>query len=133
MIFRALLVWSLLAILAVSAGTAREALLTPRVGADAAHVTGTLVVVAAFFVAIGLTIRWIVPDLGTARLWLVGGLWLVLTVAFEFGFGRWVAGHTWSELLRDYDVFAGRVWILVLLTVLLAPVWLGRLQVEGST
>lgn len=132
MILRALLVWLLLAVLAVSAGAAREGLLTPAIGSEAAHVTGTFVVVAAFFVTIGLSIRWIVPDLETSRLWLVGGLWFVLTVAFEFGFGHWVAGHSWSALLRDYDVFAGRVWILVLLTVLLAPVWLGRLRAAGS-
>lgn len=132
MILRALLVWLLLAFLAVSAGVAREAVLTPRMGAEAAHVAGTWVVVAAFFVAIGLSVRWIVPDLASSRLWRVGGLWLVLTVAFEFGFGHYVAGHSWSRLLRDYDLLAGRVWILVLLTVLLAPVWMGRLRSGGS-
>lgn len=132
MIVRALVVWLLLAVLAVSAGAAREALLTPRMGAQAAHVAGTWVVVAAFFVAIGLSVRWIVPDLATSRLWLVGGLWMVLTVAFEFGFGHYVAGHPWSRLFRDYDVLAGRIWILVLLTVLVAPVWLGRLRAGGS-
>jgi hypothetical protein len=127
-IVRALLIWLLLAALAVSAGIAREALLTPRIGAEAAHVVGTFVVVAAFLLAIGLTIGWIVPELAVSRLWLVGGLWLVLTVAFEFGFGHFVAGHSWSRLLRDYDVLAGRIWVLVLLTVLLAPVWLGHLR-----
>lgn len=132
MILRALLVWLLLAVVAVSAGVAREALLTPRIGPQAAHVAGTWVVVAAFFMAIGLSIRWIVPDLATWRLWLVGGVWLFLTVAFEFGFGHYVAGHSWSRLFRDYDVLAGRIWVLVLLTVLFAPVWLGRLRAGGS-
>lgn len=132
MILRALAIWLLLAVLAVSAGIAREGLLTPRIGSGAAHVVGTFVVVAAFFVAIGLSIRWIVPDLATASLGLVGGVWLVLTAAFEFGFGHYVAGHSWSRLFRDYDVLAGRIWILVLLTVLLAPVWLGRLRAGGS-
>lgn len=128
MILRAVLVWLLLAVVAVASGALREAVLTPRLGGQAAHVIGTFVVVALFFLVIGLSIRWIVPDLGSRGLWTVGGAWLVLTVAFEFGFGHWVAGHSWSRLLRDYDVFSGRVWLLVLLTVLLAPVWLGTLR-----
>ena len=33
---------------------------------------------------------------------------------FELGFGHWVAGHPWSRLLADYDLLAGRIWVLVL-------------------
>jgi hypothetical protein len=36
-----------------------------------------------------------------------------MTVAFEFGFGHWVDGDSWSELLENYDVTAGKVWVLV--------------------
>jgi hypothetical protein len=46
-------------------------------------------------------------------------------MAFEFGFGRLVMGHPWSRLLRDYNVFAGRLWGLVLLVVLLMPLVAG--------
>ncbi len=51
----------------------------------------------------------------------VGGIWLCLTVAFEFLFGHYVAHHPWSRLLNDYNLFAGRLWTLVLLAVALAP------------
>lgn len=132
MILRALAVWLGLALVAVAAGVLRETLLTPRVGAAASHVMGTAVVVAVLLLAIGLSIRWIVPGLQTGDLWTVGVLWLILTVAFEFGFGHWVAGHSWERLLADYDVTAGRIWVLVPLTMLLAPVWLGRLRDAGG-
>lgn len=132
MILRALGVWILMAVVAIGAGALREALLTPRVGPAASHVMGTGVVVGAFLLLIGLSIRWVVPQLATGDLWGVGVLWLVLTVAFEFGFGHWVAGHSWQRLLRDYDLTAGRIWVLVLLTLLLAPVWLGRLRAGGE-
>ena len=128
MIPRAVAVWLLMAVVAVGAGALREALLTPRIGPAAAHVVGTGVVVAAFLLVVGLSVRWVVPGLETGELWTVGILWTALTVAFEFGFGRWVAGHSWQRLLADYDVTAGRIWVLVLLTLLLAPVWLGRLR-----
>jgi hypothetical protein len=51
----------------------------------------------------------------------VGGIWLVLTIAFEFLFGHYVAGHTWSRLLHDYNIVEGRLWGLVLLTIASAP------------
>lgn len=49
-----------------------------------------------------------------------------VAIAVEFGFGQFVMGHSWSTLLHDYNVFAGRIWILVLLTTLLGPWLLGR-------
>jgi hypothetical protein len=42
-------------------------------------------------------------------------------VAFEFGFGHYVSGAPWTELLADYDVRAGRLWPLVLFTTIVAP------------
>ncbi|MGL4622049.1 hypothetical protein [Chroococcidiopsis sp.] len=53
----------------------------------------------------------------------VGLLWLGLTVIFEFTFGHFVAGHSWSKLLSDYNILAGRIWLVVLIWVAIAP-WL---------
>lgn len=128
---RATLIWLLFLVIAIGAAGLREALLTPRVGEPAAHVMGTALVVAALALVIGLTIPWVVPSLQSHDLLLVGVLWTGLTVLFEFGFGRFVMGHSWSRLLHDYNLLAGRVWILVLLTTLLGPLVLGRLQVGG--
>jgi hypothetical protein len=47
----------------------------------------------------------------------IGFLWLCLTIAFEFLFFHYVMGHPWSGLLHDYNIFAGRVWVVV-------PIWL---------
>ena len=48
---------------------------------------------------------------------------VALTVAFEFLAGHYVFGNSWERLIADYDVFRGRIWILVLLMNLLAPLW----------
>lgn len=53
----------------------------------------------------------------------VGLFWLTLTVAFEFLFFHYVGGHSWGELLANYDLSRGRLWPLVLVWVLVAP-WL---------
>jgi hypothetical protein len=34
----------------------------------------------------------------------VGVLWLVLTVAFEFGVGHFVFGRSWESLGEDYNI-----------------------------
>lgn len=128
MIGRALLVWLLLLVLAFAGAALREGLLAPRIGGAAAHFVGTVVVVALFLVAIALTLPWIVPTLSPGALLRLGLGWTAMTIAFEFGFGHFVMGHSWSELLHDYNLFAGRVWILVLLTTLLGPWLLGRMQ-----
>jgi hypothetical protein len=55
-------------------------------------------------------------------------MWLSLTIAFEFLFGHFVAGHLWSKLLHDYNVLAGRVWAFFLIWVTAAPYLFYRLQ-----
>jgi hypothetical protein len=128
MLGRALLVWLLLLVVAVIAAVFRTSLLEPRLGESRAHVLGTITVVAVFALIIWLVIGWITPVLGAANLLVVGVLWVVLTVLFEFGFGRYVMGHPWSRLLADYNILAGRLWVLVLLTVLLWPLLAGMLK-----
>jgi hypothetical protein len=126
MLLRALTVWLLLLGTALVLAVFREEVLTPRVGPQGSHLLGTALAVASMATVIGLSLPWVVPDLDNRSLWALGLGWTGLTVAFEFVFGHFVMGHPWSRLLHDYDLLAGRVWVLVLLTTLLAPVLLGR-------
>jgi hypothetical protein len=109
--------WILLAVIAIAVGAMREALLRPRLGELRAYQAGTVMVCVVF-----LGVLWAVaPHLGVAsagQAWAIGAAWLVMTIMFEFGFGHFVAGHAWPKLLADYNVLAGRVWILVLVTTL---------------
>lgn len=61
------------------------------------------------------------PFVSARQAWLVGLFWLVLTVAFEFLFFHYVAGHSWETLLANYDVMSGHLWPLILLWVSVAP------------
>jgi len=47
----------------------------------------------------------------------IGLGWLVAAIAFEFGFGHFVDGLSWSRLLSDYDLSRGRLLLLVWVTV----------------
>lgn len=133
MLLRAAAVWLLLLVVAVAAGALRVSLLEPRLGEARAHVVGTLVVVAIFAALIWATVGWIRPDLAPRALWTLGAGWLAATVAFELLFGRYVAGHPWQRLLADYNLAAGRLWPLVLLTLLLTPAVAGAAKRSGGS
>lgn len=128
----ALLTWLGLAALAVGLGALRVLLLEPWLGEAKAHVLGTLVGCALFLAVIYWFIgHWFVgrfvprAELGSrrtrGRLALLGLFWTLLTIAFEFGFGRFVMGHSWQRLFADYNLLAGRLWLLVLLTLYAGP------------
>jgi hypothetical protein len=121
MIGKALATWVAMLAVAVGLGALRDALLTPRLGAHRAHQLGSLAVCAVFAMVSRLFVAWAGPTRGQALA--VGAAWLVLVLAFEFCFFHLVRGVPLTKLLADYNVFAGRLWPLVLLTVLLAP-WL---------
>lgn len=119
---RAVAIWAGLLVIAVANGALRDVLIVPRLGPQAGHVISTLVLSAVIVVVAFVSIRWIAPPdrAGALR---VGGLWMVLTLAFELLAGHWLFGKSWSDLFADYDLAAGRVWILVLVATLLAPAW----------
>jgi hypothetical protein len=104
--------WVGAAALGVANGAGREALYADATGDQAAHLisTGTLLALLGGYIGL-LQRRW---PIGTRREALsVGAAWTGMTVAFEFGFGHWVAGDSWSTLLENYDLTAGKAWVLV--------------------
>jgi hypothetical protein len=108
------------AVIGVVNGILRGATYGKRVSDGVAHQISGVTAVAAFAAYFrALDRRWPIP---TAREALtIGFVWLGLTVAFEFTFGRLVAKMTWEELLADYDVRAGRTWPLVLAWIAAGP------------
>jgi len=127
MIVRSLVVWLCLMAIAIGNGVAREALLVPRLGAAAAHVVSTLLL-GLFILAVAyVAIPWLAPE-SLGRAVVIGSLWLVLTLAFEFGFGHWVAGKSWHELFQDYDLLEGRVWAFIPVVTALAPAFAAKVR-----
>lgn len=61
------------------------------------------------------------PTLGEREALIIGLIWLVTTIGFEFLFGHYVAKHSWEHLLSDYNILRGRLWLLVLLWSISAP------------
>ncbi len=113
--------------LAIANGALREFTYGRRVSELRAHQISTGTALALFGVYLWSVFgRW--PLTSATQSWAVGGLFLVLTVAFEFGFGHFVAGHSWGHLLHDYNLAAGRLWGVVLVFITAAPYLCFRLQ-----
>lgn len=123
--------WVLILLFAIGNGALREALLMPALGAVAGMVISGLLLIAAVWLVSYLLLRVRPAQLPIHGLWLGIG-WLVATLAFEFGFGMAVQGKALAELLVAYSFAGGNLWPLVLLSVLIAPYLLTRLQQPRS-
>ena len=124
MLPRAILIWFAILILASINGAVRDLLVAPRTGDLVARAISTIILCLLIAVVAWRSIGWVGPRNIRAALE-IGIVWLVLTLTFEFGFGHFVFGKPWAELLADYDVRRGRIWVLVLIATLLAPLWAG--------
>lgn len=127
MILRYTFAWFILMIAAIINGAIREAVYKNRLGDLRAHQLSTLTGIILFGVVIWALSRWW-PLASAKQAWTVGFIWLAITIAFEFLFGHFVAGHSWGKLLYDYNIFAGRVWLLVLIWTTIAPYVFYRLR-----
>ncbi|TNC87916.1 MAG: hypothetical protein CSH49_13790 [Alcanivorax sp.] len=119
--------WFGLVVLAIMNGTLREKGYGPYLTELSAHQLSTLLGIVLFgFYIWFLTGLWQLPSAAMALV--VGGVWLLLTLLFEFGFGHYVMGHAWQTLLHDYNIIQGRVWILILIWTALAPYLFFRIR-----
>ena len=115
-----ILLWLVLAIIAIINGMLRETtygkFLSELSANQISTVTGILFIgIFIFF------IHRIWPIKSKNQSWIIGFSWLLLTVAFEFIFGHFVAGNSWVRLLSEYNILAGRLWILFLTWITILP------------
>ena len=126
-------VWFVFLVIAFGVGAVREGLLRPRIGEPRAHVIGTLIAVPLMMLVTYAFIRQIHESCSISDLILIGVIWLIITVAFEFGFFHYVMGKPWETLMADHNLLRGRIWVLVLATVLLGQIIVGTLVSRIAT
>ena len=121
MLVRAVVAWGLLLGGAVLNGMFREAVLMPRSGRAVAHAIST-VLLCLLIIGIGWPASaWVAPST-LQDAWIIGAVWLVLTLAFEFGAGHFMFGKSWTELMAEYNLLAGRIWVMVLVVTFMTPI-----------
>jgi hypothetical protein len=113
------LAWFPMLLLAIANGAVRDLIYKQYTGDLLAHQLSTVSLIVLF----GLYIRYVVSRIhpeSAMQAILMGVFWVVLTLMFEFGFGRY-RGNSWENLLADYNILKGRLWILIPLWVGVAP------------
>lgn len=118
LLLRALLVWLAFIIVESAQGVLRRILFRPEVALAVRQVS----IVLAVCILIAITwfaSRWMRLR-SAAEALAVGGVWTVLTLAFEIGLGR-ATGASWTAIGADYDLRRGGLMVFGLLAMALTP------------
>ncbi len=122
MYFKSVLIWIVMALLAVLNGAFRVYIILPFTSEAVAHIISTVIFLVVQFLTIYLFIKKIKLQHVISAV-KIGLLWVCMTVLFEFIFGHYVMNHPGEKLIADYNIFNGRLWLLVLLNNIAAPVF----------
>ncbi len=126
-LIRYVLAWFLLLVIAFANGALRQITFGKAMSELHAHQLSTLIGSVLIGVAVWFIIRtW--PPSSSRQAVTIGVTWLSLTILFEFFMGLAVAGRPLLQVLHDYNVLAGRVWVLFLIWITVAPWLFYRLQ-----
>ncbi len=117
---RGFFVWLLIIFVETNHGIARTLLLEPFIGDFRARqvsvFTGTLLILAITLVFV----RWLKSS-RAVHFFLVGLMWVVLTIAFEISLGRFALHLSWERILADYNLATGGLMLVGLFVMLIAP------------
>ncbi len=111
--------WLPMIVIAFANATLRELVFIKYFNEFRAHQlsTITLIILCSIYI-------WFVSPMlsiqNSKQAFLIGFVWVILTVAFEFSLGR-LTNKSWEYLFRDYNIFAGRIWLLFLFCLFILP------------
>lgn len=106
-------------LLAILNGAARDLWYKKCMSELAAHQISTFSLIILIGIYCCFVIKWLPPNSAKQAL-IIGIIWAILTLAFEFGFGI-MRGSSWKQLLYAYNFFEGQIWILIPIWVAIAP------------
>lgn len=118
---RTTLTWMLIMLAETGHGAVREIFIAPLIGGLRARQLGVLLGSVLVLLITRLCFRWMRLTHPRDQL-TVGGSWVLLTLVFEFAWGRG-AGLSWSRLLSDYNPAQGG-FLLSGMAVMFAAPWL---------
>ncbi|WP_205527075.1 hypothetical protein [Hanstruepera ponticola] len=125
---RYVFLWIPMIFIAIINGSARDLWYVSYLGEQSAHQLSTLTLIFLF----GLYFYFVFkkyPISSKTMSYKIGITWMLLTLSFEFGFGYY-RGLTLTDILADYNILNGRVWVLIPICLLVAPrlyyAWLNK-------
>ncbi len=125
-IIRIILTWLLFIPIPIINGFLRDKWYKILVGEFGANIIGFFVLSICFLIYVYAFFGRRLLDFSSAQLLLTGGIWLALTLIFEFSIGL-AGGRSWSYMLADYNILKGRLWPLVLIIIFFSPLIIRKL------
>jgi hypothetical protein len=124
--FKAFGMWLGMLVAAFLNGALRALLIVRLTGEPVGHVLSVFLLSGAIF---GITYLFIKAQrpLPASTLLGIGLFWLILSLLFEFGFFHYVMYEPWEKLWADYNLFRGRLLLVVWLTTLCSPLVCGKI------
>jgi hypothetical protein len=114
-------VWLVVAIAGSMNGMFRSLFLVPRVGEYTAHVLSVLILLIVILLSSSVLVNRFMKDYVNSDLFLVGILWVALSVSADLVFEHYVLEVSWNNVFNDYNLMSGRIWFLVLMTEFIGP------------
>ena len=119
MVLKQILFWLPMIVIAFTNATLRELVIKKSYNEFQAHQLSTVTLI----ILCSIYIWFIYPFLGIQDMrqaFITGGIWTLMTIAFEFFLGR-LAKKSWEELFRNYNLLDGHLWVIFLFCLFLLP------------
>ena len=120
------LAWIPIVFIAIANGALRKGWYGKHLCELQAHQVSTVAGVFPFGIYIWMLIH-IWRPVSSRQAITIGLVWLGMQPRLN-SLWHYVAKRSWRELRRDYNLFAGRVWLVVLVWITIAPYLFYRLQ-----
>jgi hypothetical protein len=109
-----LVLWLLIALLIFVSGFLANTFIRPQVGEYPAHIYKVVVAVMVIAIFSFVYARRSKGEYWRQNTLTCGAIWLVLSIFFEFALRLLLLENPWKVLVSDYQIWKGRLWMLVL-------------------
>ena len=127
MMWKYILAWFPMIVLAVLNGVVREFIYMKSLGDFRANQVSTILLLLVLGCYIWVVMKKWTP-VSSKQTWFIGSMWCIMTILFETLYGHYGGQISWNVLFEEYNIFSGRLWILIPLFIATAPYFLYRLK-----
>lgn len=113
--------WFLFMVLAIVNAGLREGFYNSFLDELQSHQLSTFTLMLIIFICTFLVLRFSKIQLTDQQTFLMGTIWVIMTICFEFLAGHYAFGNSWDKLIADYNILNGKIWILIPITTFISP------------
>ncbi len=124
---KASVIWVVIALLAIANGLVRETLLVSTLGPSIALPVSGMLLSFIVFIVTYLSFPLFAKN-KSLTYFLIGLQWVFMTLLFEFLFGHYVVGRSWSDIIQVFNIMKGNLFIIVLIVSLFSPLLVAKIK-----